>query len=83
MAIAVTGAGRAMNDDRAKPTLNVWALVGIGSYTVGCLVAGLGLGWFVDSRVHTYPAFTLVGIGCGIAAGVVGTWVRIRPFLRD
>jgi F0F1-type ATP synthase assembly protein I len=72
-----------MNDDRARSTVSLWTLVGIGTYTVVCLLAGMGLGWFVDARVHTFPAFTLAGLGCGIAAGVVGTWVRIRPFLRD
>lgn len=72
-----------MNDDGAKPTLDPWALLGIGALNVGCLLAGMGLGWFVDSRLHTMPVFTLVGLVCGIAAGVAGSWVRIRPFLRD
>jgi hypothetical protein len=72
-----------MDDDRPGSPLSLWGLVGIGAYNGVCLVAGFGLGWFIDGRVHTTPAFTLAGIGCGIVAGGVGTWLRIRPFLRD
>lgn len=72
-----------MDNDGAKPTLDLWALVGIGGLMAGSLLAGMGLGWFVDSRLDTMPVFTLVGLVCGIAAAVVGTWVRVRPFLRD
>ena len=71
-----------MGEQPAK-SLNVWTLVGIGSYNVGCLLAGFGLGWFCDDRLGTTPVLTLVGLACGIAIGVVGTWLRVRGFLRE
>jgi F0F1-type ATP synthase assembly protein I len=72
-----------MNDDRAKPTLDVWTLLGIGTYNVVCLLVGMGVGWFIDSLMDTFPAFLLVGLACGIALGVAGTWRQMKPFLRE
>jgi hypothetical protein len=72
-----------MNDDRAKPTLDVWTLIGIGAYNVGCLLVGMGVGWFIDSQMDTTPVLLMVGLAGGIGLGIVGTWLRIKPFLRD
>lgn len=72
-----------MNDDRAKPTLDVWTLLGIGTYNVACLLMGMAVGWFIDSRMDTTPAFLMVGLGCGIGLGIAGTWLRIKPFLSE
>lgn len=72
-----------MNDDRAKPTLDVWTLLGIGAYNVACLLVGMGVGWFIDSQVDTSPAFMMVGLAGGIGLGVAGTWHRIKPFLNE
>ncbi|HLL09304.1 MAG TPA: AtpZ/AtpI family protein [Nocardioidaceae bacterium] len=71
-----------MSDQPARQ-LSVWTLVGIGTYNVTCLLAGLGLGWWADSRFGTTPFLTLVGLAAGIAAGVGGSWVRIKAFLHD
>jgi Putative F0F1-ATPase subunit Ca2+/Mg2+ transporter len=72
-----------MNDDRAKPTLDVWTLIGIGAYNVACLLAGMGVGWFIDSQLDTSPALLLVGLAGGIGVGVMGTWFRMKPFLDE
>jgi F0F1-type ATP synthase assembly protein I len=72
-----------MNDDRAKPTLDVWALLGIGTYNVVCLLVGMGVGWFIDNQLDTFPAVLLVGLACGIGLGVAGTWRQMKPFLRE
>lgn len=71
-----------MNDDQPRPGLNLWSLVGIGGFNAACLLVGMGLGWLVDGWLGTTPALTLAGLACGIVGGVVGTWIRIRPYLR-
>ena len=80
--LSLSGAACPMGEQPAK-TLNVWTLVGIGGYNAGCLLAGFILGWFGDERLETTPVLTLVGLACGIAIGVVGTWLRVRGFLRE
>ena len=58
-------------------------LLTIGGYALGCVLAGLGLGWWADSATDLTPALTLLGLALGVGAAVVGTWVRIRPLLDD
>jgi F0F1-type ATP synthase assembly protein I len=48
----------------------------------GAVVLGLVLGLLVDSAAGTSPAFTLVGITLGIAAGAAAFWARVRSVLR-
>lgn len=71
-----------MSDQPARQ-LDIWTLVGIGTYNVACLLAGLGLGWLADARLDTTPGLTLTGLAAGIAAGVGGSWLRVRGFLHD
>jgi hypothetical protein len=69
--------------DEGDSGLRIRDLVGLGGLVVGCVVAGLFLGWLVDDRLSTAPVFTLVGLAGGIATGVWGSWLRIRLFLRS
>lgn len=71
-----------MGDQRGK-ALDAWTLVGIGTYNVACVLGGMGLGWLGDARLGTVPALTLAGLACGIAVGLVGTWFRVRDYLRE
>jgi F0F1-type ATP synthase assembly protein I len=48
----------------------------------GAVVVGMVLGLLVDHAAGTQPAFTLVGIALGIAAGVAAFWIRVRSVLR-
>jgi F0F1-type ATP synthase assembly protein I len=66
---------------RSAPGLST--LLGIGGVVALCLVAGMGLGWLVDSLANTFPAFALVGLALGIAAGCYYTYAEIRTFLKD
>lgn len=61
--------------------LNKWSLLGIGGYDGFCLLAGMGVGWYVDGRLHTTPIFVLVGLLVGLVLAVVGTWAQIKKFL--
>ena len=69
--------------DQPGRQLDVWTLIGIGSYNAACLLGGLGLGWFADARFETTPLLTMLGLAAGIAVGVIGSWLQIRSFLRD
>jgi F0F1-type ATP synthase assembly protein I len=71
-----------MADGHPDPALRGRDLVGLGGMLAGAVVVGLVLGLLVDQAAGTSPAFTLVGIGLGIAAGVAAFWVRVRSVLR-
>jgi len=72
-----------MTADRGRPELNLYALIGIGTINLGSLLVGLGIGWFVDDRVGSFPVGTLVGLAIGIGAGLVMSWLRIRKYFTD
>ena len=57
--------------------------VGIGSYNLVCILGGLGLGWWADASTGLTPVLTLLGLAVGVAVGVLGTWLRLRPLLRS
>jgi len=71
-----------MADGHPDPTLRGRDLVGLGGMLAGAVVLGLVLGLLLDKAAGTEPAFTLVGIGLGIVAGIVAFWVRVRSALR-
>lgn len=54
----------------------------MGAVIATQLVAGLGLGWLVDSLAGTTPIFLLVGLLLGIAAAVSYTVVEFRKYLK-
>ena len=43
----------------------------------------MGLGWWADSPAGLTPVLTLLGLALGVAVGILGTWLRLRPLLRD
>jgi len=61
---------------------DVSALLSIGIVIALCLVAGLGLGWVIDSAVGTSPVFLLVGLLLGIVAAGCYTVAQFRKQLR-
>jgi F0F1-type ATP synthase assembly protein I len=72
-----------MTADRGRPELNLYALVGIGTLNLGSLVLGLGIGWFIDGRIGTFPVVTLIGLMAGIAAGLTASWFQIRKYFSN
>ena len=60
---AARGWGRAVHD--AAP------LLGLGSTLAATVLAGLGVGYWLDGRLGTRPVFLLVGSCLGIGAAMV------------
>ena len=57
-------------------------LAGLGVATAGCLVGGLVLGHLLDGALGTAPLLLLLGAAAGIILGVLGSFQRIRRYLR-
>lgn len=57
-------------------------LLGMGLAFAVCLVAGLGLGWFVDSLTGTFPVFLLVGLVLGIVGSITYAVAEFRRLLK-
>ena len=57
-------------------------LLGMGAVIAAQLVAGLALGWLVDSLADTTPIFLLVGLLLGIAGAISYTVVEFRKYLK-
>jgi len=58
-------------------------LLGIGSAIAALVAGGMLLGLFVDSRAHTLPAFTLVGLASGLISASYYAYVRFRRFMKN
>ncbi|MDX6367023.1 MAG: hypothetical protein QOK30_2099 [Nocardioidaceae bacterium] len=70
-------------DEDQDAELGAWELVGLGGFVVGCVVAGLVIGWAADDHWDSAPVGILVGLAVGIAVGIVGSAVRIAGYLRS
>ena len=71
-----------MPDGQPDPSFRGRDLAGLGGMLAGAVIAGLVLGLLADLAAGTSPTWTLVGIGLGILAGVVGFWLRVRSVLK-
>jgi F0F1-type ATP synthase assembly protein I len=58
-------------------------LLGMGTVIAAELLAGLGLGWLLDSIAGTAPIFLLIGLLLGIVAAVSYTVVEFRKYLKS
>jgi F0F1-type ATP synthase assembly protein I len=57
------------------------AFLGMGLSAAACVAIGVGLGLWVDSALHTAPAFLLVGLALGLIAAAAGVVKQIRTYL--
>jgi len=69
--------------DPGGPSLSLGGLLGIGLANAVCVGGGLVLGHLLDGWLGTAPVMVLVGIGLGLALGVVGSFMEIRRYLQD
>ena len=57
------------------------AFLSMGLSAAVCVAVGLVLGLWVDSALHTAPAFLLVGLALGLAAAALSVIKQIRTYL--
>jgi tetrahydromethanopterin S-methyltransferase subunit E len=67
-----------VTDQRPSPGIMVFA--GLGLLNAFCLLAGLGVGWVVDSALHTLPLFMMIGLIAGITVGVIATRSELKRY---
>ena len=54
---------------------NAFALLGqVGLYIAGGALLGVAVGTFIDSKFHTAPVATLIGLLLGLAVGIYGVF---------
>jgi F0F1-type ATP synthase assembly protein I len=61
---------------------SIWGLVGLGTTMAGLVIGSTALGWFVDSRLKSFPTFILVGVALGIVLASVYTYAAFRKFME-
>lgn len=67
----------------ARDGPEISTLLAVGGVIAGCVVVGLGIGWFVDNRLHTFPILAFVGLAVGITAGAFYTYTEFSKFLKQ
>lgn len=60
---------------------NLGTLLGLGSTAVVLVVGGMAAGWFVDSRLGSFPVVALIGLALGIAGACWHTYREFRKLL--
>ncbi len=58
-------------------------LTGIGFFIGLSIVAGVGAGLWLDSRLKTAPIFVIIGLLMGIIVAGFGVYRMLLPLLND
>ncbi len=67
--------------EEPRPLPGAMAFLGMGLSAAVCVGACLALGLWVDSLLHTAPAFLLVGLALGLAVATFSVVRQIRTYL--
>ena len=71
------------DDKEQEPLLrDVGEILSLGFAMAISITGGFLLGYFVDSRVGSFPVLTLVGLGLGIAGGGYKSYKTIMKFIK-
>ncbi|REH40993.1 putative F0F1-ATPase subunit (Ca2+/Mg2+ transporter) [Kutzneria buriramensis] len=62
---------------------SVASLIVLGSTVVVLVVGGVGLGWWLDSLLHTTPVFVFIGLATGMASAWLYAYAKLRKFLKQ
>ena len=57
-------------------------VLNMGMVLAVAIVAGLGLGWLVDSLAGTTPIFLFLGLAFGVSGGVRYCYLEMRKYLK-
>lgn len=57
-------------------------VLNMGVVLAAAILAGLGLGWLVDSLIGTTPIFLFLGLALGVAGAVRYSYVELRKYLK-
>ena len=66
-----------MGHDQSGAALDLRDYLGIGTFNLVCVLAGMGLGWWADASVGLTPVLTLLGLVAGVGVGVWGSIVVV------
>jgi len=77
----VSGRDESSPPEAPKPLPGAVAFLSMGLSAAVCVGVGLGLGLWVDSALHTAPAFLLVGLALGLAVAALSVIKQIRSYL--
>ena len=68
-------------------SMNRWhpalQLTGIGFYIVTCIVGGIAIGLWADSKLNTQPLLMICGLVLGLVVAIYGVYRMIRPLMND
>jgi F0F1-type ATP synthase assembly protein I len=53
----------------------------IGLVLLVTTLVGVGLGYWIDTRLGTVPLFVLIGVFAGMAVGARSVWLTVSRFL--
>jgi F0F1-type ATP synthase assembly protein I len=73
--------GESPPPEEPKPLPGAVAFLSMGLSVAVCVGIGVGLGLWMDSALHTAPAFLLVGLALGVAAAAASVIKQIRTYL--
>ena len=68
-------------------SMNRWhpalQLTGIGFYITTCIVGGIVVGLWADSKLNTQPLLMIGGLVLGLVVAIYGVYRMIRPLMND
>ena len=69
--------------DAVPPDQLGWSeFLNMGAVIAAAIVAGLGLGWLVDSLAGTTPIFLFLGLLLGVGAAISYTVTQFRKYFK-
>jgi F0F1-type ATP synthase assembly protein I len=62
----------------SKESSDLLGLLSLGVYCAVCIGLGVGLGYLLDTKLNSEPAFTFVGLAIGMTLAFLGAYKEFR-----